>query len=579
MIELARRQRKLTPRTSDVYRLIFLAALAALFCLGPVASASAAENLHVDIDGTGAGEVITTGEEEGWPEPPIDCDYVSPGPATGVCDSEAVELAPGEPITALEAIAAPGSEFAGWTCEGVKCTNAVGSPFCETTFPVCVAGGFVEIEIKATFNLPAGPEEFPLALSTSGTGTGSFECDTGSGPEACAAEYEEGTEVTVIPNAASGSEFVEWEGDCTGSGACEVTMDEARSVTGVFDEEAGPTEYLLTVEFGGTGTGSVQCDTGSGPEACAAEYAEGTTVTVIDTPDSGSEFVEWLGECDSVAGNECEVEMDAAKTVEAVNDLEPIENPSLLAVFKGGNGQGTVTSTPAGISCGTEPCSAEFEEGDTIELVASPASGSAFAGWLGCHPVAGEITKCTVTLDGPLVDVTAVFMAEGAQGPQGPQGPQGDPGATGPQGPQGNPGAPGSQGPQGNPGSQGPQGNPGAPGATGATGAQGPAGAKGADGANGKDGATGPQGPQGPEGKVKVTCKVKGKKKVKCTVKQAASSSKLRWRLMHAGHRVAHGTTSVRHGQARVPLDASGLKAGRYVLRVQGQKGVRIAIG
>jgi hypothetical protein len=468
-------------RRSSAYRgrlgFIVLAALAALFCLGPAASASAAENLHVDIEGTGAGEVVSTGEEEGMPKPPIDCDYVSPGPATGVCDSEAVELSPGEPLAALEAIAAPGSEFVGWTCAGIKCTNKVGPPFCETTFPVCVAAGFVEIVIKAEFAATGTPE------------------------------------------------------------------------------------YPLTVNFGGSGTGSVQCDTGSGPGACAAEYPEGTTVTVIDTPGSGSEFVEWLGECDSVAGNECEVEMDAPKTVEAVNDLEPVENPSLLSVFKGGNGQGTVTSTPAGINCGTEPCSAEFEEGDTIELTASPASGSTIAGWLGCHPVAGEITKCTVTLDGPTADVTAVFMAVGQQGPQG------NPGSPGSQGPQGNPGSPGSQGPQGNPGTPG---------------AQGPAGQNGDDGKDGTPGtpgAQGPAGPQGPEGKVKVTCKVKEGKKVKCTVKQAASTSRLRWRLMHAGQAVDSGTTASHGGRARLSLDGADLKAGSYLLRIDGQKGVLIAIG
>jgi hypothetical protein len=470
-------------------RLLFLAALAALFCLGPAASASAADNLHVIIEGSGAGEVITTGEEEGWPTPPIDCDYVSPGPATGVCDSKAVEFEPGAPLAALEAIAAPGSEFVGWTCEGVKCTplNPFGQVFCATV-SICLATGFAEIEVKAKF--AALPEDHSLTVNQTGSG-------------------------------------------------------------------------------GGTTT--VQCEEGSGFETCAnplTELPEGTEVRVTATPDGNSSLdsVSGTGSASACAASPCTFTITEDSSLSA--EFNELAKPATLALFKGGNGAGTVTSNPAGINCGTEPCQATFEEGDTITLTAIAATGSAFAGWLGCHPIAGEVKKCTVTLDGPAVDVTAVFMAEGVQGPQGPQG---NPGNTGPQGPQGNPG---------NTGPQGPQGNPGTPGAQGPTGADGQNGANGKDGATGPAGAQGPTGPQGergPEGKVKVTCKVKGKK-VKCTVKQVASASKLRWRLMHAGQVVDSGTTTGHRGRARLSLDGD-LQTGRYVLRIDGQKGVPIAIG
>jgi hypothetical protein len=71
-----------------------------------------------------------------------------------------------------------------------------------------------------------------------------------------------------------------------------------------------------------------------------------------------------------------------------------------------------------------------------------------------------------------------------------------------------------------------------------------------------------------------VTCKVKqkGKKvKVTCTVKTTASSSRrhLRWRLMRGGHAYSHGATSVR----RLQSVFNHAPSGRYVLRVQGQKG------
>jgi hypothetical protein len=45
-------------------------------------------------------------------------------------------------------------------------------------------------------------------------------------------------------------------------------------------------------------------------------------------------------------------------------------------------GAGTVTSRPAGISCGAR-CSARFRPGAAVRLSARPARGWRFAGWSG----------------------------------------------------------------------------------------------------------------------------------------------------------------------------------------------------
>jgi hypothetical protein len=108
-------------------------------------------------------------------------------------------------------------------------------------------------------------------------------------------------------------------------------------------------EFPLEVEV--SGEGNVTCSADAGPpESCEAEYEEGTQVTVIAEPEPGSEFLEWLGDCDSVAGNECEVEMNEAKAIEAVFALEEFE----LKVEVGGTGEGTVECE---VDFGpTEPC-------------------------------------------------------------------------------------------------------------------------------------------------------------------------------------------------------------------------------
>ena len=54
----------------------------------------------------------------------------------------------------------------------------------------------------------------------------------------------------------------------------------------------------------------------------------------------------------------------------------------MLTVTKTGSGSGTVTSAPAGISCGTA-CSFSFADGAAVALTAAPASNSVFTGWGG----------------------------------------------------------------------------------------------------------------------------------------------------------------------------------------------------
>jgi hypothetical protein len=53
-----------------------------------------------------------------------------------------------------------------------------------------------------------------------------------------------------------------------------------------------------------------------------------------------------------------------------------------LKVGKRGTGNGTVTSAPASLSCGSD-CASLFAGGTTVTLSAAPASGSTFVGWQG----------------------------------------------------------------------------------------------------------------------------------------------------------------------------------------------------
>jgi uncharacterized protein (DUF2141 family) len=448
-----------------------------------------------------------------------------------------------------------------------------------------------------------GSPAIECSYSSPGPQTGTCENEMEVVVEPESVSGHEGTFLTAIP--AAGSEFVEWREE-EGSGALAIGCGEENLQCLVFYTEGDGEDTEFVAVFASTGP--------VGPIVTSLNPTSGSTVggevvTIHGTELTGVEEVKFgttavscantLATCKAESATEVKVttpahaagEVDVTATTaggtspttagDKFTFNAPIANPSTLTVFKGGNGSGTVTSNPAGINCGTEPCEHVFEEGEAITLTASPASGSVFAGWLGCrHETA---TTCKVTLNSEEVEVTAVFLAEGTQGPTGPIGPIGPTGPTGPVGPAGptgpiGPTGPtGPVGPAGPTGATGPVGQTGSQGPAGAIGAQGPAGPSGPKGDTGTQGAAGPQGPAGPKGK--VTCKVKQSgngSKVTCTVKYpSASASSLRWHLTRGGHTVRHGLT----GPARrSSFDLSGLHAGRYLLLVEGQKNTVIDI-
>ncbi len=169
--------------------------------------------------------------------------------------------------------------------------------------------------------------------------------------------------------------------------------------------------FLLAVTKSGGGSGSVTSDP-AGVECggdCSESYAASTVVTLTASPDPDSTFGGWLGDADCADG---EVTLDSDITCTAKFFL-----PVTLTVAKIGNGNGTVTSTPAGINCGAD-CSEVYDKGTSVTLQAAAASGSFFTGWSGVADCAdGNITlnadmTCTATFKKPTV---TTFRSAGGQ--------------------------------------------------------------------------------------------------------------------------------------------------------------------
>jgi uncharacterized repeat protein (TIGR02543 family) len=112
------------------------------------------------------------------------------------------------------------------------------------------------------------------------------------------------------------------------------------------------------------------------------------------TAAAGSAFTGWAGDCSGTGG--CKVTMDQNRSVTATFMLVSVApGPKTLTVGKGGTGFGTITSSPAGIDCGST-CTHDFEHGTQVTLTATASSGSTFAGWTGVCSGAGA---CSVTMD------------------------------------------------------------------------------------------------------------------------------------------------------------------------------------
>ncbi len=76
-----------------------------------------------------------------------------------------------------------------------------------------------------------------------------------------------------------------------------------------------------------------------------------------------------------------------------------------LSVTRSGTGTGQVQSVPGTISCGTQ-CTASFDADASVQLMATPAQGSRFAGWGGA--CTGSALSCSVTVSDTR-SVTATF--------------------------------------------------------------------------------------------------------------------------------------------------------------------------
>lgn len=266
-----------------------------------------------------------------------------------------------------------------------------------------------------------------LSVSTQSTGSTGPGTITITPPASdctnCNRAFVTGTQVTLTPEPPSDhtSVFSSWSGDCAGTTNCVLNLNTDESLSASFADN--PTTFTLTVHKAGTGTGEIgfdypghSIDQGGGfltcsVAGCSGSSPSGLVVHLGAVGDPGSIFAGWSGGGCTATQLDCVVTMNSNISVTAM--FNQIFGLNDLTITARGSGQGTVTSSPAGINCGVAngstggTCLAAFATGTNITLTATPAYiGERFDGWSGAG--CSGAGNCSLTLNSDQT-VTASF--------------------------------------------------------------------------------------------------------------------------------------------------------------------------
>jgi hypothetical protein len=247
--------------------------------------------------------------------------------------------------------------------------------------------------------------QFSLSINVTGSGSvTSSPAGINCGSD-CSENFNENTSVTLTQVADSGFEFIQWQGACNGSSTCIVNMNQAQSVTAVF-QSITPETYFLNVTLSGNGgvtSNPMGIDCGTN---CSESYSDGTSVSLTATPDSGYQLTSWSGDC--VGAGSCNIVMSQARNVTATFEEVSSGNVRLTVTTSSG---GVVTSSPSGINCGSD-CSEDFNTNTIVNLTATSDSGFKLNSWNG--DCSGNV-NCELTMS-VARSVVATFVADNGSG-------------------------------------------------------------------------------------------------------------------------------------------------------------------
>ena len=226
------------------------------------------------------------------------------------------------------------------------------------------------------------PTQYRLTISGSEggevttLGEGTFTCD-------------EGDVVGLVASPASGYQFLNWTGDVdtienVEAASTTITVNGDYSITANF-EAISTEQRSLTVSSSDGGSVTTP---GEGTFTCGA----GTVVSLVAAAATGYQFVNWIGDVDTVEN------VEAASTTITVNgDYSVAANFEVVAPVQYGL---TVSSSAGGSVSVPGEGTFTYDAGTVVSLVAAAATGHEFVNWTGDVDTIDrvDVASATVTM-------------------------------------------------------------------------------------------------------------------------------------------------------------------------------------
>jgi hypothetical protein len=350
----------------------------------------------------------------------IDCILNATAPGTGSCSSS---FPLGTEVTLTQEPAA-GATFAAWSaqCSGDPCLVIMnGQRTVDATYRVSTQ--------PPPITPPTQPPTLPqgsVSIAALGTGSGTVisspaglfcTITNGVAGGGCSASFDAGVAVTLSATASGGGTFSGYSGACSGSTCTISVASGTTSAIGALFATTIPAALTVRPSPASHGYGTItsspagiNCTVNDGAASgvCSGAFPTNTLVTLTQIAGGSSIFQGWSGDC---IGNPCQVSMSQPRVGEITYRIPP---PGIVTLTGTGTGTGSVTSSPSGISCtmtagvASGICSATFDAGSTVTLIAGSSNNGSFDGFSGAC-TGGSCAIASVT--GVTSQVSAAFSA------------------------------------------------------------------------------------------------------------------------------------------------------------------------
>jgi hypothetical protein len=236
----------------------------------------------------------------------------------------------------------------------------------------------------------------------------------------CSKVYNIGTSVTLNAIPAAGSVFAGWTGCCSStSSSLTIDLSSHAAITATFVPQPGPVitsgELLLSWTDNSSTEDGFKIERKTGTSGSYTQIAAaGANVTSYND----SSLISGTVYCYRVAA--FNAGGASPYTSEGCSPARSAVQTFALSVATTGAGGGTVTSTPAGITCPGD-CSEAYSKGTVVNLTAKPATGFILSGWSGTGCANGTVTMngdvtCTATFAPQPVATHTITVAKSGDG-------------------------------------------------------------------------------------------------------------------------------------------------------------------